>query len=215
MYFAGQRYAMASNMQWPACCIYTQQYRALINIPLIGIYHKFSVCSAQVIVPSRMWANWILYWSVFVLHVIHSKRVRCWQKRMNRHLSISRRRMNALSSMMKKQQQQQQHRENKWLNILINHYAYMFHIWWCQRHTYTHAFIKLTEKERKRERERENSILSVKYIGNCLLNYACMTEPFDGIVVVYYAQHTKLQMCILYIWIYVYENGMLYRFDRT
>lgn len=164
-----------------------------------------------------MWANWILYWSVFVLHVIHSKRVRCWQKRMNRHLSISRRRMNALSSMIKKQQQQQQqqHRENKWLNISINHYAYMFHIWWCQRHTYTHAFIKLTEKERKRERE--NSIISVKYIGNCLLNYACMTEPFDGIVVAYatYAQHTKLQMCILYIWIYAYENGMLYRFDRA
>lgn len=194
-------------MQWPACCIYTQQYRALINIPLIGIYHKFSVCSAQVIVPSRMWANWILYWSVFVLHVIHSKRVRCWQKRMNRHLSISRRRMNALSSMMKKQQQQQQHRENKWLNILINHYAYMFHIWWCQRHTYTHAFIKLTEKERKRERERENSILSVKYIGNCLLNYACMTEPFDGIVVVY-AVCTTYQATNVYT---VYLNICLWK----
>lgn len=25
----------------------------------------------------------------------------------------------------------------------------------------------------------ENSIISVKYIGNCLLNYACMTEPFE------------------------------------
>lgn len=149
-----------------------------------------------------MCANWIFCWMAICLligsHGIQwTMMVRCWQRvRSNRHLSISEQRINALSV----EQQQQQQQQNKWLKFCDWHKYWHYththstfamqkqhthiryehpcprvhgHMWMCLR---VHALIQQWSERT------ENSIISVKYIGNCLLNYACMTEPFDGTV---------------------------------